>query len=103
MAKLGSTVIFVLPLIILLLDWYSNTLFGLGQDRVIDGFGFGPVIYHFVVLPTKTVVIGNWIRIKKTSRGDQQIEINLDPDANIDFKATMAKVKKKEHHHKHEV
>lgn len=93
---------FLLPITILVLDLFSKTLFGLGQDMSIDGFGYGVTIYHFVIMPTKTVVIGNWIRIKKKPRGDQEIEINLDPNSKIDFKATMKRVKKNEHRHKHE-
>ena len=94
--------IFLVPAIIIVLDWFSKSLFGLGQDYKIDGFGLGAGIYHFVIMPTKTVMFGNWIRIKKKENGDHEIEINLDPESNIDFKETIKKVKKKEHRHKHE-
>ena len=91
---------FGVVLILLFLDWYT----GHGViDGTIDFLTLRvPYAHALVVMPTKTVIVGNWIRIKKKPNGDQEIEVNLDPEAKIDFKATMKGTRKKEHRHKHE-
>lgn len=98
--KKSELAFFLVPLILLFLDWYTG-------HGIIDGtidfltIRF-PYAHAFIVLQTKTIVFGNWIRIKKKTNGDHEIEINLDPKSKIDFKATMKQIKKKEHSHKHE-